>query len=63
MYLGLAFAYLGISIAGESVWALILLPVVLIVINRWAIEPEEAFLRRRFGDAYIRYTTKVRRWM
>src|SRR5512136_2805140 len=27
MYLGLAFAYLGISIAGESVWALILLPV------------------------------------
>jgi protein-S-isoprenylcysteine O-methyltransferase Ste14 len=63
MYLGLAFAYLGISVAGESVWALILLPVVLIVINRWAIGPEEAFLQRRFGDAYIRYTTKVRRWM
>ncbi len=63
MYLGLAFAYLGISIVGESVWALILLPAVLIVIQRWAIAPEETFLQRRFGDAYTRYTTQVRRWM
>ena len=63
MYLGLAFVYLGIAIAGQSVWALILLPVVLIVIQRRAIEPEEAFLKRRFGADYISYTTKVRRWM
>jgi protein-S-isoprenylcysteine O-methyltransferase Ste14 len=30
MYLGLALVYLGIAIADQSVWALILLPVVLI---------------------------------
>lgn len=63
MYLGLAFVYLGIAIAGQSVWALILLPLVLTVIQRRAIEPEEAFLKRRFGVDYISYTTRVRRWM
>jgi protein-S-isoprenylcysteine O-methyltransferase Ste14 len=63
MYLGLAIVYLGIAIAGQSVWALILLPVVLAIIQRWAIEPEEAFLERRFGAQYISYKEKVRRWI
>ena len=63
MYLGLALVYLGIAIAGQSVWALILLPVVLTVIQRRAIEPEEAFLERRFGANYISYKEKVRRWL
>ena len=63
MYLGLAVAYLGIATAGQSVWALILLPVVLTIIQRQAIEPEEAFLKRRFGADYIDYTKQVRRWM
>jgi protein-S-isoprenylcysteine O-methyltransferase Ste14 len=63
MYLGMAFVYAGIAIAGQSVWALILLPVVLILIRRRAIEPEEAFLERRFGTDYIAYKEKVRRWI
>jgi len=63
MYLGLGFVYLGIAIAGQSVWAIILLPLVLIVIQRHAIEPEEAFLKRRFGANYVHYTLRVRRWI
>jgi protein-S-isoprenylcysteine O-methyltransferase Ste14 len=63
MYLGLAFVYLGVAVARQSVWALILLPVVLIVIQRGAIEPEEAFLEKRFGANYIRYKENVRRWL
>jgi protein-S-isoprenylcysteine O-methyltransferase Ste14 len=63
MYLGLALVYLGMTIAGQSVWALILLPVVLIVIQRGAIEPEEAFLEKRFGANYIGYKERVRRWL
>jgi protein-S-isoprenylcysteine O-methyltransferase Ste14 len=62
-YLGLALIYLGITTAGQSVWALILLAVVLTVIQRGAIEPEEAFLEKRFGATYINYTEKVRRWL
>jgi protein-S-isoprenylcysteine O-methyltransferase Ste14 len=63
MYLGLALVYLGIALADQSVWALILLPVVLNIIQRRAIEPEEAFLERRFGTSYIRYKEKVGRWI
>ena len=63
MYLGLAFVYLGIAIAGQSVWALMLLPVVLALIQRRAIEPEEAFLEKRFGANYISYKHNVRRWL
>jgi protein-S-isoprenylcysteine O-methyltransferase Ste14 len=44
-------------------WALILLPVVLAIIQRRAIEPEEAFLEKRFGSNYIGYKEKVRRWL
>jgi protein-S-isoprenylcysteine O-methyltransferase Ste14 len=63
MYLGLAFVYAGIAIAGQSVWALILLAVVLIIVQRGAIEPEEAFLEKRFGADYLSYKEKVRRWI
>jgi protein-S-isoprenylcysteine O-methyltransferase Ste14 len=63
MYLGLAFVYLGVAVAGQSVWALILLPVVLAIIQRRAIEPEEAFLEKRFGADYVSYKEMVRRWL
>jgi len=63
MYLGLAIAYLGIAIADQSLWALILLVVVLAIINRAVIVPEELFLSRRFGSDYLAYRKNVRRWL
>jgi protein-S-isoprenylcysteine O-methyltransferase Ste14 len=63
MYVGLALVYAGISIADQSAWALILLAFVLSIIQRRVIEPEEAFLERRFGPAYIRYKERVSRWI
>ena len=63
MYLGLTVVYLGIAIAGQSVWALILFPVVLAIIQPRAIEPEEVFLEKRFGANYVNYAAKVRRWL
>ena len=63
MYLGLALVYSGIAIADQSIWALILLPVVLAILQRHAIKPEEAFLERRFGADYLVYKATVRRWI
>jgi protein-S-isoprenylcysteine O-methyltransferase Ste14 len=63
MYLGLALVYLGIAMADQSIWALILFPVIMIIIQHWAIEPEEAFLERRFGTDYSSYKANVRRWL
>jgi protein-S-isoprenylcysteine O-methyltransferase Ste14 len=63
MYLGLALVYAGISIADQSVWTLILLPIVLTIIQRRAIELEETFLEKRFGTDYLRYKENIRRWI
>ena len=40
-----------------------LLAVVLTVIQRGAIEPEEAFLEKHFGANYVSYKEMVRRWL
>jgi protein-S-isoprenylcysteine O-methyltransferase Ste14 len=63
MYIGLAALYAGIALLVNSVWPLLLLPVVLVVIRWWVIAREEAYLGRKFGDAYRAYTTRVRRWL
>jgi protein-S-isoprenylcysteine O-methyltransferase Ste14 len=63
MYLGLALVYLGITIADQSIWALILLPVVLIIIERGAIEPRRLFWNAGLGRYYPSYKADVRRWL
>jgi protein-S-isoprenylcysteine O-methyltransferase Ste14 len=55
--------YIGIAIAEQSLWAMLLLPVVLTIITNRAIKPEEAFLERRFGADYNQYKARVRRWL
>jgi len=63
MYVGLAALYAGIALLVNSLWPLVLLPVVLIAIRWWVIAREEAYLERKFGDAYRAYTRRVRRWL
>jgi protein-S-isoprenylcysteine O-methyltransferase Ste14 len=63
MYLGLAVISLGIAIADQSLWTLIALAIVMALIQRHAIEPEEAFLEKRFGAEYLSYKGTVRRWI
>ena len=40
---------------------IILIPLVLLVIQREAIGPEERYLERAFGEEYLDYKTRVRR--
>jgi protein-S-isoprenylcysteine O-methyltransferase Ste14 len=39
------------------------LPLVLYVIQREVIEHEERYLERTFGEEYLDYKRKVRRWV
>jgi len=55
--------YLGIAIAAQSLWALVLLPVVLAVVQHGVIYREERYLEDRFGADYVRYKDRVRRWI
>jgi protein-S-isoprenylcysteine O-methyltransferase Ste14 len=63
MYLALSIFYLGVSVLIVSLWAVLLLPLVLFIIQRKVINREEPYLERRFGADYTRYRSQVRRWL
>jgi protein-S-isoprenylcysteine O-methyltransferase Ste14 len=63
LYLGLLVLYLGLALLAPSVWALVLFPVAVVLVEWGAIRPEERFLRQRFGPAYDEYAGRVRRWI
>ena len=63
MYLGLAIVYLGISCIIGNWWNIILLPLLLLVVQEYIIKHEEKYLERRFGQEYLDYKAKVRRWL
>jgi protein-S-isoprenylcysteine O-methyltransferase Ste14 len=63
IYLGMFFAYVGIGIAVRSPWILILTLPLAITIRYGVVAREEAYLERRFGDAYRAYKARVRRWL
>ena len=62
-YLPLAMIYSGIAALRNSLWAILFLPLVLIVIQREVIRREERYLERTFGQEYLAYKARVRRWV
>ena len=63
MYLGFLLLLMGWAIYLGSLHAFILLPVFILYMNRFQIEPEERFMKEKFGDTYRAYQAKVRRWL
>ncbi len=63
IYLSFTLLYAGISAVVNSLWAALLLPLVLVVMQRGVIEREERYLDRKFGDEYRQYKARVRRWI
>lgn len=63
LYVAALIAFLGLGLALRSTWLLIAVPAVAVALVKLAIEPEEAYLERRFGEAYRRYRARVRRWI
>jgi len=62
-YLSMTMIYTGIACLANALWAILLLPVALLVIQRGVIEREERYLERKFGEEYRRYKARVRRWI
>ena len=63
MYLGMALVYAGLALALDAPVALILLLPLLLVIQMGVIAREERYLATKFGDVYLDYRRRVRRWM
>ena len=62
-YLALTILYTGIALAVNALWILALAPVTVAIISLIVIKREERYLERKFGDEYLRYKARVRRWI
>jgi protein-S-isoprenylcysteine O-methyltransferase Ste14 len=62
-YPGLTILYSEIAELRNALWAILLLPVVVYVIQREVIGREERYLERTFGEEYLAYKARVRRWV
>jgi len=63
IYLGMFFGFVGLAIAFDSLWLLVALVPFALVIRHGVVPREEAYLERKFGHAYRRYCSHVRRWL
>jgi protein-S-isoprenylcysteine O-methyltransferase Ste14 len=63
MYLGMTLAYAGGALMLNMAWPLVLLPVAMYAMYRFVIRREERYLTERFGDTYVEFTRRVRRWI
>jgi protein-S-isoprenylcysteine O-methyltransferase Ste14 len=63
MYVGMAFIYVALAFAFGVMWALVFLPAVIVMVDRFVIAREEPYLERKFGQPYRDYKARVRRWL
>ncbi len=63
MYIGFALWTLGLAILVDSTWMLLALPIGVLLIDRIVITREERYLERKFGEEYLNYKRRVRRWI
>ncbi len=63
MYLGFGLWTLGTALLMNSVWMLLAVPIGLVLTDRFVIAREERYLERKFGDEYLSYKRRVRRWL
>jgi protein-S-isoprenylcysteine O-methyltransferase Ste14 len=63
IYLGMFLIYAGIGVAAHSTWILVLMLPLAILIRYGVVAREEIYLERRFGDGYLDYKRRVRRWL
>jgi len=63
LYVALAFLHGGIAFLSGNTWILTTLPLTLLFVRYYVISREEAYLVRRFGQTYLEYMARVRRWL
>jgi protein-S-isoprenylcysteine O-methyltransferase Ste14 len=63
IYLSLTLVYGSVSLVANALWPMLILPIVLILIDRGVIAREERYLEDKFGEEYMQYKARVRRWI
>ena len=63
IYVGMTAVYLSVALLANAAWPLVMLPVVLVIVATMVIGREERYLSRTFGEEYLEYCRRVRRWL
>ena len=63
LYVGLLALTAGLALLVPSTWALLSVPVGFALLWWGAVRPEERYLTQKFGDGYLVYRRRVRRWL
>jgi protein-S-isoprenylcysteine O-methyltransferase Ste14 len=62
IYMGETLVFLGIAEFTHNIWFAIVAPLFAVAIQALAIRPEERHLEERFGQDYLDYKERTRRW-
>jgi protein-S-isoprenylcysteine O-methyltransferase Ste14 len=63
LYLCLTLMYLGLTLAVNTWWGVVVLVPLLIVMHFGVVLREERYLERKFGESYRQYRSSVRRYL
>ena len=63
LYLGGSIFLLGIALLLNTLWAIVMLLLSIIICHYVLIIPEELYLGTKFGNEYEEYTASVNRWL
>lgn len=62
IYIGLALSFLGLASLMDAPIAMLMLLPVLIILHVGVVLREEAYLEQKFGEAYIEYAARTKRY-
>jgi len=63
MYVGLTFVYFGLAFAFDSLWILLLAAPLIGIMHYGVILREEKYMEKKFGQPYLDFRKRVRRWL
>jgi protein-S-isoprenylcysteine O-methyltransferase Ste14 len=63
MYLGIALGLAGFAVFLRNWSCFAVLPLFMVYLSRFQIQPEERHMRDLFGAAFVDYSARVRRWL
>ena len=63
MYVSATVVYVGIAFVVNMAWLIVFLPVGIALLFYGVIAREESYMEKVFGDEYLKYKARVRRWI
>jgi protein-S-isoprenylcysteine O-methyltransferase Ste14 len=63
IYVGAHVGLAGVAIGFDTLWVVAALVPFYLIIRHGVVAPEETYLERKFGEPYLAYKRRVRRWL